>query len=119
MEKVARVTSSFVRRWWTEQRACGEMNERQHVINKTGLKWYNLKHLHVSKKVLQVTSIDKPLTPLLGWVAALKCLYTKAQSMRNNEKKLDICMHFQGYHQYCKVYRILYIVLLFQFLHFS
>jgi len=47
-------------------------------MNKTGLKWHHLKHLHVSKEV------------------ALKCLHTKVCSVGCKHKELEISVKRQG-----------------------
>lgn len=55
------------------------MNNEEHKINKTGLKWHHLKHLHISKEV------------------SLKCLHTKARSMGSKHEELENCVQLQGW----------------------
>lgn len=51
-----------------KQSTCSDVNKKNTKLNKTGLKWHHLKHLHVSKEV------------------SLKCLHTEAHSMGLNTR---------------------------------
>lgn len=94
-----------------DQRACGDDNRKEHKINKMGLKWGHLQHLHVSKQMWtrhhygknqqqQQNNNNKhkksnPRTvsgKSAYWVACLKCLYTNACSIGNKHEELEICV---------------------------
>lgn len=72
------------------------VDKRDLVINKTGLKGDHLKHMHRNKKVLtgKLTSI---LWNQQDWDTSLTCLYTNACSSENKWEELEAWLYLQGY----------------------
>lgn len=79
-----------------KQRVWGDVNESEHKISKTALKWGHLQYLHASKKAPTRHHYGKIPQTLSGqsarWAATLTCLCANAHSMGNQGEALEICV---------------------------
>lgn len=81
-------------------RGQSNVDKRDLVINKTGLKGNHLRHMHRNKKVpIGMVSWGK-LTPILwnqhDWDTSLTCLYTNVWSLENKWEELEAWLLFAG-----------------------
>lgn len=68
--------------------------DKKDIINKTELKGVNIKTMHIIEEVRMGENFTvEALIPLLGnQYDSLKCLYTNAHGMGNQQNKLEVCV---------------------------